>query len=156
MDKSGHPTEAGTASILRQIGDQCRDQIILNPEFVTSSRLYAGVESIYIYGCRTCEQLGEFLTSLDVCPGCVAKVLDFDGADKWAAFLATVPPDPPPASAIDPANWRDPGDGVGVGVVEKRPREADPGSDDEKIQKVHVTEVQRDVQHIDNDSLDGT
>ena len=51
VDRSGHPTEAGTASILRQIDDQCRDQIILNPEFVTSSRLYAGVESIYIYGC---------------------------------------------------------------------------------------------------------
>ena len=103
---------------------------------------------------RTCEQLGEFLTSLGVCPGCATKVLDFDGETKWAAFLATVPPDPPPASAIDPANWRDQGNGVGV--VEKRPREVDSGSEDDKNQKVHVTEVQRDVPLNDNDSLDGT
>ena len=36
VDKSGHPTEAGTASLLGQIDDQCRDDIVLNSDFVTS------------------------------------------------------------------------------------------------------------------------
>ena len=152
VDKSGHPTEAGTAVLLGQINDQCRDEVIVAPDFITSSRLYAGVQSVFLYGCRTCDQLGEFLTPLGVCPGCEAQVLGFDGAAKWSAFLDTVTHDPPPAPAIDPANWRDAGGGGGV--VEKRPRETDSGSDEDKMQKVHVTEVQRDI-HIETDSLDG-
>ena len=112
VDKSGHPTEA---VLLRQIDDQCRDSVIITPDFITSSRLYAGVQSVFLYGCRTCDQLGEFLTPLGVCPGCEAQVLGFDGEAKWSAFLDTVPPDPPPAPAIDPANWRDPGGGGGGG-----------------------------------------
>ena len=48
VDKSGHPTEAGTAAILGQIHDQCRDKIIKTPAFVTSSGLYAGVQSLFL------------------------------------------------------------------------------------------------------------
>ena len=94
---------------------------------------------------------------MGVCPGCEAQVLRFDGEAKWSAFLDTVPRNPPPAPAIDPANWRDPGGGGGGGGGggEKRRRETDSGSDEDKIQMVHVTEVQRDVIHIDTDSLDG-
>ena len=57
-DDRGHPTEGGTLTILTGLNERCEDELFLNKEFVTSKRLYAGVQGDYRFGCRTCDAKG--------------------------------------------------------------------------------------------------
>ena len=77
-----HPTEEGTKKLLQYINSTV--PIIHNPAFITHSRFYNGVESIYRYGCITCMkhlQLDYNFT----CPDCLKDL--FSGHDT--AILPT-------------------------------------------------------------------
>ena len=49
VDKTGHPTERATKDILDMISAEYGEDIILNEDFMTTDRMYAGVQSIYKY-----------------------------------------------------------------------------------------------------------
>ena len=62
-----HPTEAGTKALLEHINATL--PIIHNRDYITSARLYGGVQTAYRYGCLACL----FHLDLDknsLCPGC--------------------------------------------------------------------------------------
>ena len=58
MDDRGHPSEGGTLPNLKGINERMEDDLFLNTEFTTSKRLYAGVQGVYRFGCRTCDAKG--------------------------------------------------------------------------------------------------
>ena len=58
INKTGHRTKHATKEILNVLSAEYGDGIILNEDFMTTERMYAGVQSIYRYGCRTCPALG--------------------------------------------------------------------------------------------------
>ena len=63
-DQTGHPTEAGTAQILKLL-DQLEvtsEPLIWNENFIVSSRPYRHVESIFRYGCNVCNRYGNDLS----------------------------------------------------------------------------------------------
>ena len=111
-----------TNILLAAIDKSYEADLILNEKFTTTERLYAGVQSVYLYGCLNCEA-GLCPTPLGISPNCVTLLGTYIGAEKWAEFVRFLPPDPPPTLIIDPANWRDPGGGNGQ--VDKRPRSPD-------------------------------
>ena len=137
-DATGHPTEEGTRTILRDIEVHYNSDLYRDDKYLTTDRVYAGVQSVFRYGCRTCDRLGRFDGLMGICDGCVQLMDGYNGIEKWESFLRSLPPEPPPTPVIDPANWRDEGDGVGQG--EKRSREEDAGSDGGLVVKVQVTE----------------
>ena len=60
-DETGHPTIDGTKEIIKQINDQLKlqEELIWNMDYVTSERLYRGVQSIFRYGCNNCSGYGQ-------------------------------------------------------------------------------------------------
>ena len=94
VDKTGHPTERATKEIIQLLSAEHGDNIILNEEFVTTDRMYAGVQSIYKYGCRTCPALGQFPRPLEACPTCLQAKATYGGGEKWEVFLNSLPPPP--------------------------------------------------------------
>ena len=52
-----HPTPEGTVKLLTHIQEQLGDPLILNANYVTGERIYMENRPIYIYGCRTCNQV---------------------------------------------------------------------------------------------------
>ena len=91
VDKTGHPTERATKEILQLISAEYGEDIILNEDFMTTDRMYAGVQSIYKYGCQTCPALGQFPRPLEACPTCLDAKATYDGGKKSENSL---PPPP--------------------------------------------------------------
>ena len=82
VDKTGHSTERATKEILQLISAEYGEDIILNEDFMTTDRMYAGVQSIYKYGCQTCTALGQFPRPLEACPTCLDAKATYDGGKK--------------------------------------------------------------------------
>ena len=68
IEKAGHPTDHAIKEIMQMLSAEYGDDIVLNEDFITTDRMYAGVQSIYKYWCRTCTALGQFPRPLEVCP----------------------------------------------------------------------------------------
>ena len=103
-DATGHPTEEGTLTILRDLDVHYNSDLYRDENYLTTDRLYAGVQLVFRYGCRTCDRLGRFDSPLGICDGCVQLMDGYNGAEKWESFLRSLPPVPPPTSVIDPAH----------------------------------------------------
>ena len=82
VGKTGHPTEHATKEILQVLSAEYGEDIILNEDFMTTERMYAGEQSIYKYGCRTCPALGQFPRPLEACPTCLEAKATYDGGKK--------------------------------------------------------------------------
>ena len=57
MDGTDHPTREGTASILQTL-EEYHPGLILDDNFLTTDRLYLGVQPLFQYGCTTCHEAG--------------------------------------------------------------------------------------------------
>ena len=77
-------------------------ELMLNPAYLVSERLYAGVQTVYRYGCRTCHQLGQFGNKLGICLECIVGMDDFALQDKWNDFVTSLPSPPPPPGVEEP------------------------------------------------------
>ena len=168
MDRTRHPTLLGTKSLVDQLNLLHDSDLIVNEAFVTTERMYGGVQGVYTYGCKTCETMGRFPRPLGICPSCVGALDEYDGQGRWETFKASLPPPPALAAAsgvdfaywsgaaplINPDHWRGE-EGVG-GQVEKRPRPADSGSDtDSGLRKAQVTEAHIDAPLSEDVPIDG-
>lgn len=57
-DETGHPSLLGTEQILAKINEHASGELIWNPRYTTSDRMYQRVETIYRYGCNHCGRFG--------------------------------------------------------------------------------------------------
>ena len=135
-DQTGHPDASGTKKILLELDHYYESRMLLNAEYFTNQRMYAGIQSVFRYGCRTCDVEGKFVRPLSICAACVKKMGKYKGEEKWEDFVRSLPPTPGLSPVIDPSNWRDAGDGVGH--TDKRRREEDLGPTGD-VTKVRVT-----------------
>ena len=64
-DHTGHPTEYGTAQILKQLHDRKFSTLPLtwNDNFIIAEKPYSRVESIYRYGCNACHNFGQDIST---------------------------------------------------------------------------------------------
>lgn len=64
VDETGHPSITGTYQILMQLREAnlTKSRLIWNENFICSEKPYAGVESIYRYGCNGCHGYGAALS----------------------------------------------------------------------------------------------
>ena len=127
-DATGHPTEGDTRKILLELDHHYAESMLLNADYLTSDRMYAGIQSVFRYGCRTCDRKGQFPRPLGLCQTCIEQIGPYHGAEKWATFVQSQSP--------DPVRWG----GGGGGHTEKRAHEQDSGSEDDQT-KVQVTET---------------
>ena len=81
LDSTGHPTREGTASILQGLAEFF-PELILNESFVTTERLYLGVQPLFRYGCVTCHKEGHFVNKLSCCEACLRKMESHDASEK--------------------------------------------------------------------------
>ena len=81
LDSTGHPTREGTASILQELAE-FYPGLILNESFVTTERLYLGVQPLFRYGCVTCHNEGYFGNKLSCCEACLRKMESHDASEK--------------------------------------------------------------------------
>ena len=137
-DQTGHPDASGTKKILLELDHHYESSMLLNAEYFTNQRMYAGIQSVFRYGCRTCEVEGKFVRPLSICAACVEKMGKYKGQEKWEDFVRSLPPTPGLPPVIDPSNWRDAGDGGGGGHTDKRRREDEVGPSEDAT-KVRVT-----------------
>ena len=100
-DVTNHPNDQGTVDILKEVDKVLNTKLFLNPAYIVSERLYAGVQTAYRYGCRTCHQLGQFGAKLGICKDCIAMMDDHPMREKWEDFLQTIPPPPPPPGNVE-------------------------------------------------------
>ena len=63
-DPTGHPSENGTVQIINMLHSKslASSPLIWNPAYIVSKTAYRGVESIFRYGCNTCDRYGEQCT----------------------------------------------------------------------------------------------
>ena len=71
-----HPTVLGTASLLKTI--QQRTKVITDGRFITDTKMYRGVQSVFNYGCLTCHEHLD-LDEAFLCPACRPKFLPSEG-----------------------------------------------------------------------------
>ena len=125
-DQTGHPDASGTKKILLELD-----------HYYAAER---GVfyQSVFRYGCRTCDVEGKFARPLLICAACVKKMGKYKGGEKWEDFVRPLPPTLGLPPVIGPSNWREAGDGGGGGHTDKRRREEElvPTQD---VTKVRVT-----------------
>ena len=114
-DQTGHPDDSGTKKILLELDHYYESSMLLNAEYFTNQRMYAGTQSVFRYGCRTCDVEGKFARPLLICAACVEKMGKYKGEEKWEDFVRSLPPTPGLPPVIDPSNWREAGDGKGGG-----------------------------------------
>ena len=58
-DSTGHPSESGTVQIINMLHTKSiTPQLIWNPAYLVSETVYKGVESIFRYGCNSCDSYG--------------------------------------------------------------------------------------------------
>ena len=57
-DPTAHPSEAGTVQILNQLSEKFSVPLVWNPAYLLSEKVYAGVQSIFRYGCNICSKYG--------------------------------------------------------------------------------------------------
>ena len=62
-----HPTVAGTKLLLQEIDK--RTAIVSDERFITDTKMYRGVNSVFKYGCLFCHQYLD-LNGAFICPGC--------------------------------------------------------------------------------------
>ena len=68
-DATGHSADGGTGKILFELDHYYDDSMLLNADYLTNERMYAGVESVFRYGCRMCERAdGQFPRPLEIYP----------------------------------------------------------------------------------------
>ena len=89
-DQTGHPTIEGTAQILNDINEKSNIEpgLIWNTNYITSEFMYRNVQSIYKYGCNSCEGYGTQIThhkrmNPNVCDACVQ---DMEGRSAQKQF----------------------------------------------------------------------
>ena len=95
MPQKLEEVERATKEILQLLSAEHGEDIILNEEFMTTDRMYAGFQSIYKYGCWTCPALGQFPCPLEACPTCLEAKATYGGGKKWEVFLNSLPPPRP-------------------------------------------------------------
>ena len=93
---TGHLNAQGTVEVLDTMDQKFTTELMLNPAYPVSERLYAGVQTAYRYGCRTCHQLGQFGNKLGICIDCIVGMDDCALKDKWEDFVLSLPRPPPP------------------------------------------------------------
>ena len=94
-DATGHLNDQGTVEVLDIMDRKFATELMLNPAYLVSERLYAGVQTAYRYGCRTCHQLGQFGNKLGICLYCIVGMDDCALQDKWNDIVASLPSPPP-------------------------------------------------------------
>jgi hypothetical protein len=98
-DDSGHPDEAGTQDLIRDIDKLFKGSLILDPHHLTAQRLYQGVEAVYKYGCKACGNDAQYPPK-GLCPGCEAEGRKFH-SPHWAAIKAWQPLINPDGTDVD-------------------------------------------------------
>ena len=58
LDATNHPTVESTCKIIRQIEKETNIAFIWNVDYLVTQNKYAGVESLFRYGCNTCDGFG--------------------------------------------------------------------------------------------------
>ena len=92
-DQTGHPDASGTKKILLELDHYYESSMLLNAEYFTNQRMYAGIQSVFRYGCRTCDVEGKFVRALSICAACVEKMGKYKGQEKWEDFRPLPSPD---------------------------------------------------------------
>ena len=72
MDGTDHPTREGTASILETL-EEFHPGLILDKKFLTTDRLYLGVQPLFQYGCTACHEAGYFRNDYACCEQCLRE-----------------------------------------------------------------------------------
>ena len=90
MDGTNHPTREGTASILQTL-EEYHPGLILDDNFLTTDRLYLGVQPQFQYGCTTCHEAGYFMNDY----ACCEQLIKHDASDK-VKFIEEILADPLP------------------------------------------------------------
>ena len=75
VDETGHPSKDGTLTILEALNDSLKE-LIWNKDFITSDKIYKGIQSIYRYGCNHCNGFGQAIQhtkhqNYNVCDDCM-------------------------------------------------------------------------------------
>ena len=82
MVETKHPTEKGAKTLLSAI-DRVYDQdIIWQPQYISNSRKYQGVNAVYCYGCKCCDALGRFGPK-GMCAGCASLARVYKDEKAW-------------------------------------------------------------------------
>ena len=76
IDETSHPTINGTLALLHSIQFQC-EELIWNEKYITTEKMYAGVQTIYKYGCKGCFEFGQYPETNDFCPTCHVEHLKY-------------------------------------------------------------------------------
>ena len=76
IDETSHPTINGTLALLHSIQLQC-DEIIWNEKYITTEKIYAGVQTIYKYGCKGCFVFGQYPDTNGFCTTCHIEHLKY-------------------------------------------------------------------------------
>ena len=134
-DVTNHPNDQGTVNILKAVDKVLNTELFLNPAYIVSERLYAGVQTAYRYGCQTCHQLGQFGSKLGICNDCIAMMDDHPMREKWEDFLQTIPPPTPPGEVGAPSEHPPPP--PPPGEVEA------PSEEMEEIEEIVISDVSR-------------
>ena len=103
LDSTGHPTREGTASILQGLAEFYLG-LILNESFVTTERLYLGVQPLFRYGCVTCHNEGHFVNKLSCCEACLRKMESHDASEKLERIKQLLA-EPLPGEANETVNF---------------------------------------------------
>ena len=101
-DATGHLNDQGTVEVLDIMDRKFATELMLNPAYLVSERLYAGEQTVYRYSCRTCHQLGQFGNKLGICLECIVGMDDFALQEKWNDSVASLPSPPPPPGVGEP------------------------------------------------------
>ena len=87
-DQTGHPSENGTVQIINMLHSKnvTPGPLIWNPAYLVSDTIYRGVESIFRYGCNSCDKYGEECkrdrhANQLVCDECLDSFTDDDNPD---------------------------------------------------------------------------
>ena len=62
-----HPTEVGTKTIIGTVEEHLEAQIILEPDYVTTDRMYSQVQACFKVGCRSCASRVYTTTICEAC-----------------------------------------------------------------------------------------
>ena len=98
MDGTDHPTREGTASILQTL-EEFHPGLILDEKFLTTDRLYLGVQPLFQYGCTTCHEARYFRNDNACCEQCLRKIREHD-ASKEPKLIEEILSDPLPGEDI--------------------------------------------------------
>ena len=73
--------------------------MILHDNFLTTDRLYLGVQPLFQYGCTTCHEAGYFMNDCACCEQCLRKIIKHDASEKLK-FIEEILADPLPGEDI--------------------------------------------------------